>query len=282
MAMRRIKYEPVSQIKHTFLNLVERWPLMLFVILMDVTFLFFFGLIYKLYFDNIISHATNIMQQSSTMTSALQSQDIYSAAPAAQFMSLELFQIKKLAILLAISIFAIWVVFQAFNWWNAFRISGRKISYLSYLKTFTSASAIWALLVSLTLYVSISVYFANAMAISGGAEPEGIILDIGMIVAFAVIGYFALVSYSLSGSLKDVFKKTVVFSFLKSRVFVAYIFVSAMLLIINFIVFGLWRILLGISDMPALIIGIIFVLLFFVYARVYMINVVQELDKKKN
>jgi len=280
--MGRIKYEPVAQLRHSFLNLGEKWGLGLLVILIDLIFLTIFGFVYKLYFDRIMIHATNIMQQTGSMTTALQSQDIYSAAPIAQTLSSEMSGIINLAALLAISVFVIWIAIESLNWIIAFRITGRKISYLQYLKSFSVLSAIWGVLISIVLYVSISTFFANAMTLSGGAKPESIILDIGLIVAFAVVGYFALISYSLTGTIKEVLKKTVMLSFLKSRVLVAYAMLVAAFLIIFYPKFGLLTILSGIIGiLPAIIIGAILLMVFFVFARVYMINVVQTLNKKK-
>ncbi len=274
--MGRIKYEPVVQLKKTLSDLLQRWPLMLLVVLVDFVFLTFFGFIYKLYFDRIIAHATIIMQQTPTMVSAVQDQGIYASAPVVQQIAQELFEIKKLAFFLVISILVVWVAFQAFNWWNAFRISGRKTSYLQYLKTFAVTSVIWAAIVSLILYVSIQMFFAEAFS-SMGASPNGMILNLGMALTFIVVGYFAIVSYSLTGRIRDVLKKTVLFSFLKSRVIAAYLIVIACAIVINLIIFGLFTL----NAVLGMIMGIILLMLFFVSARVYMINVVQELELKK-
>ena len=250
------------------------------IVWIDLGFLTIFGFIYKLYFDRIMVHATNIMQQSGSMATALQTQDIYSAAPIAQTLSSELVQIEKLAALLALSILVIWIVFQSINWFVSFRISGRKISYMQYLKSFALTSVLWGALISVILYISISTFFANAMTLSGGVTPTTTILDIGLIIASVVIGYFAVVSYSLHGKIKDVFRKTVMFSLLKSRVFVSYLLVIIIAIILNFIIFGLWKLFIGISEIPAIIVGAILLMVFFVFARIYMINVVQSLDKK--
>ncbi len=273
--MGRIGYEPADNLRKTFLDIVKKWPWGIVIIVADVVFLTVFSFVYTLYFSKIVSHASAIMQQTPSMTSALQSQDIYSATPIAQDIARELLQIKKLAFFLAISIFVVWVAFQAFNWWNAFRISGRKAEYLQYLKGFAAVSAIWIALVSLIIYISVQLFFSNALAFQNA--PNESILSIGMIAAFAVIGYFALVSYSLKGTVREVLKKTVLFSFLKLKVLVSYIIVLILALIVNLITYFL----LSLSIIVGIVTGTILLLLLFVYARVYMINVVQELDKEK-
>jgi len=278
--MGRINYLPINQIKKTFLDLSKKWRLMLLVILIDLVFLFVFSFTYTLYFQKIMAHAAVIMQQTPLITTALQTQDINAALPYVQELSRAVFEIKKLAILLAISTFVIWIAFQAVNWWNCFKISGRKIKYLDYLKTFTLASAIWIAIISLALYISISMFFGNALAFPN-SQPQESILNIGLIIAFGIVGYFALVSYSLSGRIKEVLKKIVTFSFLKSEVLVSYIIIVIALVIINFIIYLLWKTLWAINDILVLAVGAVILLLFFVFGRVYMINVVQEIESKK-
>jgi len=274
--MRRV-YEPIAQLKHSITALLKKWPLMILILVVDVIFFTVFGFVYTLYFQKIIGHLNIIMQQAPSITTSLQEQDIYAAAPIAQSLSLEIDEIKKLALLLAVSTLVIWVAFQALNWWLSFRVSGRKISYVKYLKSFSVMSAIWVAIASLIIYLSINTFFSNAFTLPG-TQPNDLILSIGLIAAFAVVGYFALVSYSVTGKIREVLKKTVMFAFLKSEVFVAYIILLILAVIINFIMLGLSTI----NFMLSLIVGAVLVLLLLLYARVYMINVIQKIDKRKN
>jgi len=275
--MGRNRYEPFVQFKKTLLDMRNRWPWLLGIIAIDLAFITVFSFVYTLYFSKIVTHVNVILQQTPQVTGALQSQDIYSAMPFVQTISEQIFEIKKIAFILAVSSLVIWIGFQAYNWCNCFRVSGKKISYLNYLKPFSVLSIIWTAIISLILYISIQMFFGNAMSFSGSPDNPGI-LNIGILMAFLIVGYFALVSYSLKGTVKEVLSKTVVFSFLKSKVLVSYLFIIASAGIINFIILLLFKI----SSILAFIIGFILVLLLFIFARVYMINVVQDLDNKKD
>jgi hypothetical protein len=244
------------------------------IIWIDLTFLTFFGFVYDLYFQRIMTHATIVLQQTPSVIDAVQSQDIYAAAPMLQTVSQEMSQVKMLALMLAISVFVLWIAFEAVNWWNCFRISGRKTSYLRYLGSFSLLSAIWMAIVSLILCISITMFFNQAFSL---AKPNESILSIGLAIAVVVAGYFALVSYSLAGKIKETLRKTVIFSFLSLKVLVSYIIMLAIAGIIDLIIMLLFRI----NMILALVIGGVLVLLLFLYARVYMINVVQKLDKGK-
>lgn len=272
--MRRI-YEPLAELRSSFLGLLKKWPLTTLVVVIDLIFLTLFGFLYRLYFEKIMAHATVIMQQTPSLISNVYEQDIYSYAPVLETLSNELFEIKKIAVILAVSILVIWVAFQAVNWWLSFRISGRKISYLAYLKTFSLMSAIWTAIVGAILYITIRMFFNDVL--SSFSAPKSSILDVGNIIAILVVGYFAIVSFSLTGKIKDVLKNTVLFSFLKSKVFVAYLFVLVIAFLLNLIVFLLFRI----NSTLGLVLGAILLLIFFVYARVYMINVVNNIEKTK-
>ena len=276
-SMRRISYQPVIKLKDSFFEIFRKWPLSLLVIAIDFAFLTVFSFVYTLFFQNIMGHASIIMEQSPVMTSAMQQQDIYNAAQIAQELSNQVTQIKNLAFILAISSLVIWIAFQAVNWMLCFKISGRKVKYLDYIKPFAILSAIWTAIVSVILYVSIQMFFGQALAFSSTPSPNEGILSVGIIIAFAIVSYFALISFSLTGRVRDVLKKTVTTSFLNLKAFVSYVFLLAIIAIIDLIVTLLWKI----NSTMTIIIGAILMLLFFVFARIYMINVVQEIANKK-
>lgn len=275
--MGRIKYEPISQLKQTLLDMRKRWAWVLLVILIDIAFIFIFSFVYTLYFTKILDYLQIIMQQTPILTSAVQSQDIASTTSIIQEVGRAVFEIKKIALMLAISVFVLWIGIQTVNWKNCFKIAKEKVSYINYLKSFTIMSAIWTAIISFIIYISVQMFFGKVSTMTTNPS-DGTILNIGLLIALVVVGYFALVSFSIKGTIREVLKKTVMFSLSRSKVLVTYLLIIAIAAVINFIIMGLLKI----NNILGLVIGLILVLLLFVYGRIYMINVIQELDKDNN
>ena len=263
-----MKYEPVAQLKKTCGDLLKSWRFCLLVILFDLVFLTVFGFVYSLYFEKIMLHMTNIMQAMPSATEAIQSAmpTVSSLAPVFG-VNASLSAIYRLAFFLAVSVFLLWIIIQSSNWRFAHRIAESKTKFLEYFRGFSIASIIWFLIFCAIVYYSVTMTFYQAL----NREAESSFSVYGALLAFAVLGYFALVSYSVTGKTRDVLRKTVTNCFLKSKVLVAYIFVLLILAVINFIILGLWYL----SQAVAIAIGAILVLLYFVYARVYMIEVIK-------
>ncbi|MBW3022935.1 hypothetical protein KY308_02440, partial [Candidatus Woesearchaeota archaeon] len=269
----RLKYEPVAQLKEAFKDLMKKWKYIPLIVIIDLAFLTVFGFIYNLYFNKILSHMISILQALPAATDALQQTGVPSAEALAPVFGINasLSAIYVLGIQLAISTFLIWVIFQAPNWRFAHKIANAKTDFLRYIKGFGVASIIWFAIFSVIMYVSVSTTLYNAYTTQMAVQDMWTIY--ATVIAVAVLGYFALVSYSVTGKIREVLKKTVVNCFLKLKIFVSYIILLIILLILNFIILGLTNL----NSFAGIVIGAILLLLYFVYARVYMIEVVNKL-----
>ena len=267
-----------NELVQSFNDLKKNWKFIPVIIALDVVFLIVFGFVYSLYFDRILAYMTDIMSAMPAATAALQQV----SAPTAQALSsvyginASLSAIYKLAILLAISTFVIWIVFQSVIWSFAHRIAESKTKFLEYLKGFSVVSVIWFAIFSVIMYFSISATLNNAFNKQIPAGQDSWVVY-GTLIAVAVLGYFVIVSYSLTGKIKEILKKTFVYCLTRPKVLLSYLILLVTLLVINLVLLGLWFA----SKTLSIAVGIVLVLLYLVFARVYMIETIKKLEKKK-
>jgi len=172
------------------------------------------------------------------------------------------FRVIGIGILFALITYVLYVLFQGTAWKIAQELSGKEKKYLDYIKSFAKINILWFALFAIlhTAYAFLSARNAILSKIAGTtivSFPHILIL-----MALVVVSYFAVVSYPLLRVVKKGFL----------TIFPGILFLTVLYLALSFFL----ALIAKLSLVAGSIAGIIVMLVFLVYARVYITILVQK------
>jgi hypothetical protein len=189
-----------------------------------------------------------------------------------------LYSIFGILLLLAITIYIVFSVFQGYAWRMSLKITGRKMSYYKFFRQFVLLSILW-----LVLFYSQRIFVVFISIISTVAEKiyyssPSFMLDYLALGFLLAIAYFALISYSLVGRypLWKIIKKSFYFGVKKAVYFLP---MYLLLLILFWIISQLIGLAGGVSSALFWIVGFALVFPCLAFSRIYLALVVNKLVK---
>lgn len=268
-------------IKKTFAQ-VRKKPLSLFFpVLLDFLAMLFFGYtlldVQRRALD-VVGNLNSLLQQSlnTTMKVLNESNTAISFAQQQDLASLE-WALLKLVFILLISFWIMWMVLQGGSWKLASSIAEKKTKLWRFLGRFITISILWLSVLSIiNLFI-----LRHQFGLQIEFHKTG--MDLLTIIALffnIVTAYFMMISYSLLGGnkTKDILKKTFQIGILRfPQVFLSYLFVLAGFIVIDMIL----RLAGLIGNVFMLITGVITLLPYITVSRIYLINSIEEIDRKR-
>lgn len=275
-----MKYAPIEQIGKSLLLCRKNWVLVPISFLIDIAFLAVFGFFYKLFFFRITEHLAQAVEysakQAPTITQAAAQNSIYAAFTTQQFVSTELRSVLFLAVSLGFVTYVLWTLFQSANWLVAYKIANKKIKYFDYLLQFGLANILWCAIAGVIIYVSLKIGFYNALSQNRLIDPR--FLTYITLFFMALVGYFAMVSYSGIYKLKGFFRKVFSTSINHAENLApAYALLIIAAIVLNYIIYLVWLI----NVFASIVIGAFILLFLLVYSRVYFIELMEKIEKRK-
>ncbi len=165
-------------------------------------------------------------------------------------------------LLLIISVYLLYALFQGTTWALAHKITGKKVGFGKYLTYFAKVNTLW--LVLFLTFLLVDLYLTIDAKLSGRTGLQtSIIPAYANIAFFFAILYFALNSY-VTPSLK---KSFLVGWKRKQELIPRFLFILVIYLVIDFIINNLWKL----NQTFALVIGFILVFLALAWMRIFII-----------
>ena len=181
----------------------------------------------------------------------------------------------KLAFALIIAIAFLWMFFQGPSWKLVANMAHKKIKFFEFFKRFIVVSALWILLISI-----ISVWLVKALfqiQLELGILQYGSETIISTIL-YAIVIYFMFISYAIvpKYDIKKIFQKTFNIGIKK---FLPLISMFLILAFGFFIIDLILKLMVTINVIAMVILGFVLLLPYLSIARLYMILVVEKLEK---
>ena len=266
----------ISSLKRSIELLKEHKPLVLLSASADMLFLFVYGFVFSMVFSRIEGYLLelyNLMMESpQKMQNTLLNNGLLSALRATPEMSAVFGKAVTWFLVLGAIIYVLYSIFQGISWRISYRIMGKKIAYSRFIVKFALVNLLW--FVFYIIYQVIDYLFdLNAMiAVNmdlGQSTSAGLSFIAFMVwVSMFVIGYFALISYTLIGRYNffGVIKKSFGFGFRRLKVLLpAYLIILAVFFTINQFLILIFRI----NPMVMFALGIVTVFPAMTWARVF-------------
>ncbi len=175
-------------------------------------------------------------------------------------------------LLLAISIFLAYSLFQGASWLISYKISGEKIGVVDFFSKFAKQSALY---LAFTYLAIVMFYVANFFSYQRTGNIDFSIdfsnpANILLFAFFAIIGYFALINHSsIAKTAKESFSIGLKnFRFL----FPIFLVLLAILLALNYLVF----LSSGINKWLMFVLGILIIMPLFSFARIFFIKLLRK------
>ncbi|MBW2985765.1 hypothetical protein KY333_00115 [Candidatus Woesearchaeota archaeon] len=180
-----------------------------------------------------------------------------------------LYDMILLLLLLAVTVYLIYCIFQALNWKIALQLTGKKISYLDYLKKFLVINIIWFIIFILYYLLVLAVDVRTVLITTiTQAEPSSV-LNIILTFYLILLAYFAAISYatlSVKKSWQTGTKKI-------KQLFPSILMIAAYVLLLN-IITGL---LITYNPILGLILGAILLIPAFTIGRIYISLIINKM-----
>ena len=262
--------------------LKDNRKLFIYIMLADLIFILVngflsFNLIVRLQ-EYLFSAAGEIAERSADITQELIHKSIFEVLFSYPEISSLMYSIFGVLLLLAITVYIVFSVFQGYAWRTTLKMLGRNMSYYRFCRQFVIVTVLWLLLFYSQRIFVVLINIVNIVSEKVYHVSPSFMLDYLAIIFLAAIAYFALISYSLIGKYPvwKIIKKTFVLGVKKA----AYLLPMYLVLLLLF-----WAInqILGVagSQSQALffIVGFLLVFPAFAFSRVYIALVVNKLAK---
>lgn len=173
-----------------------------------------------------------------------------------------------LLLVLAVTVYLIYCIFQAINWKIALELTGKKIKYLDYLKKFLIINILWFFLF-IVYYVLGFIIDIRKILISAIMQTEASsALNVVLMFYLIFIAYFAVISYVKLNLGKSISTgKSKIRQLLPSILMIA-----VYLLALNIVI----KLLASVNPLVAVITGFILLLPAMTIARIYISLVIQK------
>lgn len=247
----------------------------------DIVFFAVLVLVHYEFFKRLQSHLMVLVaEMQKTSLDLLMQEDIQALntqlMQSAKFVSAFHAMLKYVAVFF-LALFITWVVLKNINWYIANRIVKKKVVFRSYAKFFALYSVFWficmiAILLLTTYLMSYST--TTFLPLIGQKTVYFITLFL-----FAVLAYFAFISYSLIPTVK--FKQVFKLAILKWKELVpAHIILILIAVFAVYIPFRLALIEHNVANWLALFFALLISIPALTYGRIYILLVVQNIIKK--
>ena len=206
----------------------------IFSLIFDLLFFVIYGVV-SLAIFNIITDKANILLQIASSNKDSINQLIAEGKNLFQAMMLQpgftssFKAILLLSLILMVSIYLIYCIFQSLNWRIARNLTGSKFRVSEFMKSFFKINILWFVLFYLGLFFERII--GIVLILSSKKQDTGVI---ALIIA-VLIAYFAFISYALLGK-KGAIKQSFVKGFKDFLIFIPmYFIIALMFFIINYV-----------------------------------------------
>jgi hypothetical protein len=254
----------------------------LYIVLADLLFIFVngflsFGLINRLQ-EYLFAVAGEIASRSSEISQEVVQKSIFEVLFSYPEIGSLISSIIGLLLLIIITIYIVFNIFQGYAWKTSLRIIGKPVSYYKFCTQFVIVNILWLILFYSQRIFVVIVTILNTLSEKVYHTSPSFVLDyFGTAFLIAII-YFAVISYSLIGrfSVAGILKRTFSFGIKRLVYFVPmYAIIAAMFWIINFILGAVG----GVNRTLFFIVGFLLVFPVFAFSRVYIALIVNKLVK---
>lgn len=236
---------------------------------MDLLFFFVYGFatapIYRklVEYINVIGSFAGEAIQTATRESRSMSTILMDPAISSYFYDMIL-----LLIILWITVYVLYCLFQAFNWKIALQLTSKKIRYLDYLKRFAVMNILWFVLFITYYLLGFAIDIRKTIISAVMQTSPSSMLNIIMTFFLVIIAYFAVISY-VKISLKKAFfiGKSKIRQLLPSI-----LLITIYILVLNIIL----ALLTQISVILAIVTGLILLIPAITLARIYISLMIQK------
>ncbi|MBW2973780.1 hypothetical protein KY346_05270 [Candidatus Woesearchaeota archaeon] len=174
-----------------------------------------------------------------------------------------------LLLILGITVYLLYCLFQAFNWKIALQLTGKKIKYMDYLKKFLRVNIIWFLLFVLYYVLGFVIEIRKILITTiTQAEPSGA-LNIILTFLLILIAYFAVISYVKLSVRKSLYIGKSRIRQLLPSVLIFAIYLLALQMLITY--------LFTINFSLAVILGLLLFIPALTIARIYITLIIQKM-----
>lgn len=263
------------------LRLVKKgWPLIIFTVLLDLLFLFFYGAIKSFFFSRIYEYlltggALVIEKSAEISESAMPSfAQVFSQPEVKTYLSSALW----LGVALILSIYVVFVLLQGASWRISHIIAGKRASFNQYARQFFFLNIFWFFIFIVYEVVSLIMDYGALLAQRFyNVEPSKGIFSMIFIL---VLLHFTFISYCLIGrfNVLKIIKKSFSVGIKKLyQLIPAYLVILIVYLLLDRLVLPTVNL---IHPYVFIIVGIILVLPAYTWARVYLNLVVNDIAGK--
>lgn len=252
--------------KETLGFIRNKWKLFLLLLVADAFFFYSYGFvsggIFRKFADYMSAAAMHLTASAGEFGRGITLNTLIEQNPDVQQL---INPMIILFIIFFLSIYVLYCIIEGYVWYKAKCIAGEKISFEKYFWRFTKINVLWFAIYFVTMAFTFIVTFQELLASRYGGEPR-MIITVLYYVMWAVIFYFAFLSYALIGEKK----KTFAFGKKHWKTLVPfYAIVGVLFYIINF---------LG-GKLPEVLsyLGLLVLLMVFSFGRMYLFKVTARL-----
>jgi hypothetical protein len=173
-----------------------------------------------------------------------------------------------LLLILAVTVYLIYCIFQALNWKIALQLTGKKTRYLDYLKKFLLLNILWFILFMLYYTLGFFVDIRKILISTLTQTTPSSALNVVLAFYFIFIAYFAVISYvklSLKKSISTGMRKL-------KQLLPSILLIAVFLLALDIII----KLLASLNPILAIIVGLIILLPAMTIARIYISLTIQK------
>ena len=230
---------------------------------MDLLFFFVYGFatapIYRklVEYINVIGSFAGEAIQTATRESRSMSTILMDPAISSYFYDMIL-----LLIILWITVYFLYCLFQAFNWKIALQLTGKKIRYLDYLKKFAVMNILWFVLFIAYYLLGFAIDIRKTIISAVMQTSPSSMLNIILAFFLIIIAYFAVISY-----VKISLKKAFFIGKSKIRQLLPSVLIIAIYILVLNIILAL---LTQLNVILAIVLGLILLIPAITFARIYI------------
>jgi hypothetical protein len=253
---------------------------LLYIISADILFILVYGILSFAMVERLreylLSAGAEIASRSAEITQQVMYKSVFEVLFSYPEIGPLISSIFWLLLLIILTAYVLFSVFQGYAWKISLKMIGRKVSYYNFSMQFILINILWIILFYSQRIFTVFSQLLNFMAekVSPGTSTSAYHY-ISMIFLIAIV-YFAVISYSLIGkySIAGILKKTFAFGVRKAKYFLPmYALVAILFWLINFILHQAG----SINKIAFLIAGFVLVFPAFAFSRVYIALIVNKL-----
>lgn len=259
----------ISSLKQAFRIAYKQKKLFLLSVFFDILFFFVYGFATAPIYMKLMMHVNIVGTHAgeAVKTATRESQSMFSAL-SSEVLAPYFNNIILLLIILAVTVYVLYCLFQAINWKIALQLTGKKIKYKDYLKKFMLINILWFILFALYYVLGFVVDIRKILISTIMQTAPSNALNIVLMFYLIFIAYFAVISYVQLNLLKSISTgKSKIRQLLPSILMIA-----VFLLALNIIV----KALASVNPILAITVGLIILLPAMTIARIYISLVIQK------